>query len=281
MKKILLFAILGSTSVFAQDLYNQTNGNNGSGIVSNKYTDLADTTVSSADDFTVGANDVWHVTNITVRGFRNNADVDMTSMKVEIFADANGVPAATALYSEEHTITPIPSPVSDTAVNIVLNSTLDLSGGTYWLSVVGATPSLSRWNWSGLATTGNGAGALLIDPLNFFDAGATSWTPLTSLGLAWESLSFKIGGSGDFASVDNSELAALTVYPNPALDVLTLGNVDMATVNTVNIYNVSGQLVSTLANTSNQVDVSELASGSYIVELNTENGTVRKQFMKN
>ena len=144
MKKILLFAILGSTTVFAQDLYDQTAGNNGSGIVSNKYTDLGDTTVTSADDFIVGVGDVWHVTDITVRGFRGQGTgADITSMKVEIFADDSGMPAATALYSADHTILPLPAAVGDTAVNIVLNSTLDLTEGSYWLAVTGAAPSTS------------------------------------------------------------------------------------------------------------------------------------------
>lgn len=278
MKKILLFAILSSTTVFAQDLYDQTAGGNGSGIVSNRYTDLADTTISSADDFTVGAGDVWTVTDVTVSGFRNGTGAAMTEMTVEIFSDNAGVPG-TSLYSANHTLTDsIPAPVSDTAINITLNTPLTLDAGVYWLSVTGATPSTGRWNWGGVAGS-FGAEGLLIDADDYFGAGATSWTGLTGLGLTWSSLSFKIGGG--VVSVEDTELNTLTVYPNPATTTLTLGNVDLATLKSVKIYNVSGQLVSTLANTTNQIDVADLATGSYVVEISTANGTVRKQFMKN
>ena len=279
MKKILLFAILGSTTVFAQDLYDQTAGNNGSGIVSNKYTDLGDTTVTSADDFIVGVGDVWHVTDITVRGFRGQGTgADITSMKVEIFADDSGMPAATALYSADHTILPLPAAVGDTAVNIVLNSTLDLTEGSYWLAVTGAAPSTSRWNWGGIAGS-FGAGAMLIDTDDYFGAGATNWTALTGLGLSWSSLSFKIGGTGDFAGVEDETLANISIFPNPVTDIMTIGNVDASEIKSISVYNISGQLQLQLP-VANQISLGELASGSYIIEVSTQSGVIRKQFNK-
>lgn len=279
MKKILLIAILGSTTVFAQDLYDQTAGSNGSGIVSNKYTDLGDTTVTSTDDFIVGVGDVWHVTDITVRGFRGNGTgADMTSVKVEIFADAGGMPAATALYSADHTISALPAAVGDTAINVVLNSTLDLTEGSYWLAVAGAAESTSRWNWGGLGTP-TGAEAMLIDPDDYFGAGATSWTGLTSLGLTWAALSFKIGGTGDFASVEDETLANISLYPNPVTDVMTIANIDASEIKSISVFNISGQLQLQLP-VASQINLGELAAGSYVIEVNTQSGVIRRKFNK-
>ncbi|MDX1350173.1 MAG: T9SS type A sorting domain-containing protein [Putridiphycobacter sp.] len=278
MKKILLFAILGSTSVFAQDLYVQTAGASGSGIVSNRYTDAGDTIVASADDFTVNVGDVWHVTDITVSGFRNGTGADMTSMKVEIFADAGGMPSATAIYSADHTIGAIPAPANDTAITITLNSTVDLSAGTYWLSVVGATPGTSRWNWTAVSGAFD-APAMLIDADNYFGLGATSWSTLPSLGLSFTDLSFRIGGNGDFASVEDETLAKISLYPNPVTDIMTIGNVEASEINSISVYSISGQLQSQLP-VASQIDLSNLASGTYVIEVSTQAGVIRRKFNK-
>jgi hypothetical protein len=80
--------------------------------------------------------------------------------------------------------------------------------------------------------------------------------------------------------------ANLTMYPNPAVNEL---NIDLSTTDygsyTMEIYNMNGQKVLTQnALTINQkakIDTSTLASGTYILNLNLDNGLVFKsQFIK-
>lgn len=73
-------------------------------------------------------------------------------------------------------------------------------------------------------------------------------------------------------SVNEFEINALTVYPNPAQDVL---NIDYKSELTgVKIYNLLGQEVINRSAATSQIklDISGLTSGVYIVKLSTEEG---------
>jgi len=63
------------------------------------------------------------------------------------------------------------------------------------------------------------------------------------------------------------------LYPNPASDIVTL-NIDN-TINadfTLNIYNVTGELVSseTLRQNQQQINISDLSNGIYMVEIKSK-----------
>lgn len=82
-------------------------------------------------------------------------------------------------------------------------------------------------------------------------------------------------------SVDEFELNALAVYPNPAQDVL---NIDYKSELTgVKIYNLLGQEVlnRTTATSQLKLDISEFTSGMYIVKLFTEEGEHSFRIVKN
>lgn len=67
---------------------------------------------------------------------------------------------------------------------------------------------------------------------------------------------------------DNS----FTAYPNPVKDVLNLSSAQ--NISDVAVYNLLGQQVLLLNLNANkgQVNMSSLASGTYLVKVNTENG---------
>lgn len=76
--------------------------------------------------------------------------------------------------------------------------------------------------------------------------------------------------------VDENELNDIRIYPNPANNLV---NIDNAANSTVSIYNLLGEVVKSVRTTSNNtiIDVANLASGSYIVKVNGENGTYSHQ----
>jgi len=274
MKKVLLSLVLGSSMVGFSQLYEQTANLDINGIVSNYYTDL-DTVVSSSDDFIVPANDIWDLTSVTVHGFRNGSGVTMDSVKVEIFND-NAASPGSSLFSDIFMVT-IPAPQSDTALTFTFPA-VNLTEGTYWLSVTGYAPGASRWNWSSV-TSAHGAVAMLIDVDDYFSAGATNWTVMSGLGLAFTDLAFSVDGNKYAVGVEENMSEKLVIFPNPVVNQLNLKNIDLTTVNSIKIYNTNGQVVENMPIES-QLNLSQLAVGTYLVEVVTEKGIMRKSFIK-
>ncbi|MFD2890530.1 T9SS type A sorting domain-containing protein [Flavobacterium chuncheonense] len=74
--------------------------------------------------------------------------------------------------------------------------------------------------------------------------------------------------------------SAFTLYPNPVKEVLNLQAKNGIAIQSIEIYNVVGQLVLALPNASSTVDVSSLESGSYFIKINTDNGSTSTKFIK-
>lgn len=71
-----------------------------------------------------------------------------------------------------------------------------------------------------------------------------------------------------------------TLYPNPVKDVLNIQIKQDLEVNSIEIYNQLGQIVMATTNAINSVDVTNLASGTYFVKINTEKGSANAKFVK-
>ena len=93
---------------------------------------------------------------------------------------------------------------------------------------------------------------------------------------------FEVIFSNNSTSIENisNTSSTLSVYPNPATDVLNISVSNGTKVNNVNIYNVSGKLVTTAKVTANQINISELNNGVYFIEVLTENGKLTTKFVK-
>ncbi len=70
----------------------------------------------------------------------------------------------------------------------------------------------------------------------------------------------------------------ISLYPNPTSDLIYI-KTEGIQPQTTNIYDVNGQLVSTMRFTP-QVDVSNLAAGVYLMEVTAPEGTARRRFVK-
>ena len=69
----------------------------------------------------------------------------------------------------------------------------------------------------------------------------------------------------------------LSIYPNPAQDILHIKLKQGVAVNQVNIYNIQGQHVLSTKNLT--IDTSRLMSGLYFVEVTTNQGNTTKKFV--
>ncbi|MCH8557837.1 MAG: T9SS type A sorting domain-containing protein [Balneolia bacterium] len=210
-------------------LFEQARAETG-GIVTGYFSGL-DTGVYSSDDFELS--EPARVTGFSFLGFQNNGtllDGVLESFTVYIFANAGGQPAGNP-YDDGSWLYSITLEQGDDGLTInqennLYTFVLDLEAATdeiwqlqaerYWIV---AAPTMdmdnldgsTRWNWAqGQQTFGE---PLLIDPDNNFGAGATNWTPFSTLGVAWTpaGLTFSVSGIvGEFGDPDLGDFALLS-----------------------------------------------------------------------
>lgn len=75
-------------------------------------------------------------------------------------------------------------------------------------------------------------------------------------------------------------IMGLRIYPNPARDVIHLMIDGEHILKETMMYNQSGQIVLHLKGKMNEIDVSTLPSGIYILEARLEDGVVREKFVR-
>jgi hypothetical protein len=71
----------------------------------------------------------------------------------------------------------------------------------------------------------------------------------------------------------------LSIHPNPVTNTLTIKNKELK-INNISILNVSGGIVKTINESTNIIDVSNLAKGIYFLQIHTDNGVLSKKFIK-
>jgi len=69
----------------------------------------------------------------------------------------------------------------------------------------------------------------------------------------------------------------ITLYPNPVVNVLHISG---TAITTANIYDMTGKLVVSRNVANNEINISDLAAGNYVVQLAGESVTATQQFVK-
>ena len=77
------------------------------------------------------------------------------------------------------------------------------------------------------------------------------------------------------AAVSNPEVSTITVFPNPAIDFITVDNTKSPVV-TVKLVQLDGVGFQLLRGTSNKFLIEDIRSGMYLLEIIQENGSVSK-----
>jgi hypothetical protein len=75
-----------------------------------------------------------------------------------------------------------------------------------------------------------------------------------------------------------------SVSPNPANNVINITNADNMLVNGVTVTDLNGRTVKNVSFdnvASAQINVADLASGMYILNVTSDKGTATKKFVKN
>ncbi len=132
------------------------------------------------------------------------------------------------------------------------------------------------------------------NPVSCIDLGDNSASSTVGAGKYYIVIDGYEGATGNFSvqATCNSSIAPsainenvlanqVSLYPNPALNELTINAEDL-TIQSIKIIDLTGKMV--LSNSFNQssktIDISSLDKGSYILMLDSEKGLVSKKFVK-
>ena len=278
----------------------------GNGIISD-YSTIDDQGVYSADDFNL--TESTRIDFITVYGFQNNEDLDQVMNGFDVFIytndSENNSPSGDPTQSgtgivelSNISVLPIPGfPIiiiqdgGNYAINIDMaianEGEVILPAGDYWLVVAARinfspiTEGVSRWNWfdAGVPEAGLNE-AHLIDPDDIFGVGATTWTAFSNLGLDFGSTAFTIEGEPSSLGVNDNISKLASVYPNPTNGILNIDMPSTVTVKSSKLYNLLGQDTG-LRLVNGTMNVSELARGIYLLNVETSAGTLTQKVVKN
>ena len=147
------------------------------------------------------------------------------------------------------------------AQTTVLNNHANFNTDTYTLQtatfpVVTTGVYNLGFHYTGSAQSALNNGAILLDAVSVMD-------PLLSV---------------------NEFLASnLVVSPNPARDIVRIASSENITVNTVSITDVNGRVIRTSNHSAStvEINISDLASGIYLMNINSDKGTAVKKIVKN
>jgi len=279
----------------AEVLFDQPVGGT-SGIVSDYFAPLS-AGVYSAEDLELEID--AQITSVKFYGFQNQGDLldRLLGLEFYIYADAGGAPSGSpldedALYYLEFDAAGAAAALDTEAgfdfVIDLTNEEIVLTANTkYWIGVapvvdvdgVGQKQAALRWNWF-QSLPNQLADAHLIDEFDLFGGNFLNWTPFSALqGLTFNSLAFTVEGEEATASVNDNVLAQVAVYPNPANEVIYLNTPATLEVANVVLYDILGKNTGVTLN-NGAINISSLARGVYMLNIETNHGSITKKIMK-
>lgn len=81
------------------------------------------------------------------------------------------------------------------------------------------------------------------------------------------------------SGIETVDAAAISFYPNPATDVLMIQS--DVNVLSIEVFDIAGKKQLSENNHTNRITINNLAQGTYVLAITTNNGIVRKPFIKN
>lgn len=173
-------------------------------------------------------------------------------------------------------------PQNATQNDIVINNSASITipAGTYYFLIL--NPSCAGDQYDGIFIASDQCDP--SDGVGTFGADTTYTFTLSSKPEEYEGQMYNndcvtiTAAPTSTTSISDASANSVSIYPNPATDVL---NVRAEGFNTVEILNFLGQVVysSTVSNSTMHINTADLTAGVYFVRLNGEN-TITKKFTK-
>lgn len=250
---------------------------------------------SIADDFTLTS--TYEITSIDFYGYQTNAPTAppaVTGVVLQIWDD-DPSGAGTIIYGDLTTDVGTGSAWSDTyresetspgttrAIYIVNAAVtgLTLDPGTYWLDwqFIGDAGLSGPWQPPVVELN-------VVLPGNAQQSNAGVYGPWLDGGAAADPLDapFQIYGTEILGVTDMSLEEGVSIFPNPAQNVLNISNRSNISLVSAQVYNIEGRLLQTVdlsdMGTEASLDVSPYAAGVYVVNITGVEGSVSKRFVK-
>lgn len=257
------------------------------GVISHYVTNNSKGTYPT-DDFVLTEEST--IETIFIPGFYVSSETNIsnvgTAISLFIYSDLDGVPSSIPANVGEGELEIRNLLFSNPSVSIEGNdfiidiatangSPVVLDAGTYWLVFVAHTPNLyETWNWYG-SYSSNGQNGKMHDEGNYSSPMA-GWINFIDMGMTVGSLAFRIEGSVTASVLDN-KLAKVMIKPNPVKDFLNIKT--NLGIKNIKIFSVLGKLVYS-GNYANQIDVSNLEKGVYLLSIETDTKTFVKKIIK-
>ena len=90
---------------------------------------------------------------------------------------------------------------------------------------------------------------------------------------------FYFGAACEALSVNDNILSQLSIYPNPSSEIITINTPSGVEIISTNLYDVLGNVVINQT-TNNQINISSLATGIYLLNINTTAGSISKKIAR-
>ncbi len=86
-------------------------------------------------------------------------------------------------------------------------------------------------------------------------------------------------GVGDYAGIET-----ISMYPNPTNSILMISNPKQILLNDIKIFDLRGRLIKTIdlqnMGLEKSIDVSDMASSTYLILIQGKNGQITKRLIK-
>lgn len=161
-----------------------------------------------------------------------------------------------------------------------------LQPGNYWLiaapminNPLSDFPNVNLWYW-GVSANAAPVTPLFYDPSDAGGMGATDWTPISSITPGFPAFAWHLTDEEKTLDTNNFEANSFSVFPNPVNDVLHIQSNLHEEIHQITLYTLTGQRIKE-SQKNDQLDLSELPAGIYLVKIETAKGTVTKKVIKN
>lgn len=279
------------------------------------FTAAGTNSLQLADDFVVPAGQVWNVTSFDFYGYKTGytgTTIPVDQLRIQIFNVDPETVGATPIFGDMTTNRLDAANSGNSNMYRIFNSlvptgstpgttrkiwryrgnlTAALPAGTYWvvyqlhdaLEAGGFLPPVtisgSRGSATANAKQNTVASTALGAVLGWADL-IDDGNPATAPDFA-QDMPFLINGTVTLGVKENDFASRISVYPNPVKSVVSFSNSSDAIISTIEIVDLNGKSVKKVsADSSNQINVSNLSSGTYLMNINSDKGTATKKIIK-
>ena len=241
------------------------------------------------DDFSVAADTEFTVENVTVNVFSSGGEFTFATLR--FYADADGLPGE-LLYEYEGEVLASPQvgenfgfPVYgvqfDLAASGVVLNGAEGAESKYWMSFYAPDQTADSFFENSLDDSidenpmafklGEDAEAEWAQSFVQADGSTSILPPVGVMNIA--------GQCNDLLSSEDNLLSSVSIYPNPANDILNLKTSSSVEVIQVTLFDILGKNSGVLFN-NNSLNISNLASGVYLLNIQTTAGVITKKIVK-